>query len=57
LEPKEKADLILKLLPYIIPKIAPPDTPIEKNQQESWESVRRMMDMRMIDMRMIDKTT
>jgi hypothetical protein len=49
MEPKEKADLILKLLPYIIPKVVPPDTSTEKKPQESWVSVRRMMNMRMMD--------
>lgn len=29
LEPKEKADFIIKLLPYILPKIAPVDAPKE----------------------------
>lgn len=34
LEPKEKAEYIIKLLPYIVPKIAPAESPKDKNYQE-----------------------
>lgn len=43
IEPKEKADLILKLLPYIIPKIAPVDAPKEISPQEKWKTLKQMM--------------
>lgn len=43
MEPKEKADLVLKLLPYIIPKIASVDAPKEKTQRFDWQSVKKMM--------------
>ncbi len=43
MEPKEKADLVLKLLPYIIPKIASVDAPMEKTQRFDWQSVKKMM--------------
>jgi hypothetical protein len=33
IQPKEKADLVLKLLPYIIPKIASVDAPKEKPKE------------------------
>lgn len=42
LEPKEKAEYIIKLLPYIIPKIAPIDGPKEKNPLENNEFYKRM---------------
>lgn len=47
LEPKEKIDLLLKLLPYTTPKIAPVDAPIEKSPQERREFLKRMMNMKM----------
>lgn len=47
LEPKEKAEYIIKLLPYIMPKIAPTNAPIEKTQQERSEFIRKMMNMKM----------
>jgi hypothetical protein len=47
MEPKEKADLILKLLPYIIPKIAPADTSTEKKPEESWDSIKSLMNRSM----------
>lgn len=31
---KDKAEYIIKLLPYIVPKIAPAEAPIGKNYQE-----------------------
>lgn len=34
LEPKDKAEYIIKLLPYIVPKIAPAEAPNGKNYQE-----------------------
>jgi len=34
LEPKEKAEYIIKLLPYVLPKIVPVEAPKEKNSQE-----------------------
>lgn len=47
MKPKEKADLILKLLPYIIPKIAPADTSTQKKPEESWESIKSLMNRSM----------
>lgn len=43
LEPKEKADLIIKLLPYIVPKIAPVDAPKDITPQERWKYLKEMM--------------
>lgn len=43
MQPKEKADLVLKLLPYIIPKIASVDAPKEKPQRMDWQHIRKMM--------------
>jgi len=34
LDPKEKAEYIIKLLPYILPKKAPVEQPIEQNPNE-----------------------
>jgi hypothetical protein len=34
LEPKEKAEYIIKLLPYIMPKIGPADPPKEQSPQD-----------------------
>ncbi len=47
LEPKEKAELIIKLLPYIVPKIAPADAPKDITPQERWKFVKAMMNNEM----------
>ena len=43
MEPKEKADLIIKLLPYIVPKIVPVDAPKDITPQQRWKYLKEMM--------------
>lgn len=37
LEPKEKAEYIIKLLPYIVPRIAPAEAPKEERKKSIYE--------------------
>ena len=42
LEPKEKAEYIIKLLPYILPKKAPVEEPGEQNPSQKRQELFRM---------------